>query len=66
MPKGRPQRTDHSAVQYADVVAGYIGDGKAWIIEEVSGTNEFVCVAFIGPEEVRLAVTCFSPVAISQ
>jgi hypothetical protein len=31
-----------------------------------NATYEFVCVAFAGPDEVRFAVTCFSPVAMSQ
>jgi hypothetical protein len=34
--------------------------------EDVIGTKEFVCVAFAGPEDVRLAVTLSSPVAMSK
>ena len=48
------------------MVAGYIGDGKAWIYEDVNGTKDSVCVALAGPEEVRFAVTFCSPVAMSQ
>ena len=34
-------------------------------MDDVIGTNEFVCVAFAGPDEVRLTVTFSSPVAMS-
>ena len=43
-----------------------MGDGNAWTSVDVRGTKEFVCVAFAGPDEVKLAVTLFWPVAISQ
>jgi hypothetical protein len=41
-----------------------MGDGKLGMYELVSGTKELVCVAFAGPEVVRLAVTLSWPVAM--